>query len=409
MTSADSSDGAHRAFGRLWTRDYVLVLLINLTNVLVFYVLTSAVALYSVRELGASPAQAGIASGVFILGELLGRFVTGALLDRIGRRRALLAGLVFFGLLAFAYIPVRDLTLFIAVRVAHGIAYGIAGTAVGAAVQVLIPPPRRAEGTGWFATTNTLATAIGPMAAILMLGSGGAPLMFAVAGSLVAVAIVCALLARAPGDAPDPAARGTRLRGHHLVEPAALPMAVIIFLVGGIYLGVVTFLGPFAADVGLVEAAGWFFIAYAVAIVLVRPVVGPLQDRRGDNVVVIPALVVFAAGMVLLATASSTAHFLAAAAVIGAGYGVTMSATLAIAVAESPPQRVGLANSTYYLGLTGGMGVAPIVVGALVDVSGYRTTFLVLAGVLLAALVVYLGVHGRKRRGPHNRPHARRP
>ena len=61
----------------LWTRNFILVGLINFQLVLIFYLLVIVIVGFSVAELGASTAQAGLVSGLFIVGTLIGRLFIG--------------------------------------------------------------------------------------------------------------------------------------------------------------------------------------------------------------------------------------------------------------------------------------------------------------------------------------------
>ncbi len=88
----------------LWTSNFILISLVNFQLVLVFYLLVIVIVGYSVAELGASTAQAGLVSGLFIVGTLLGRIIIGKLLNRLGLKLTLLSGLTgFFDLFRTLY------------------------------------------------------------------------------------------------------------------------------------------------------------------------------------------------------------------------------------------------------------------------------------------------------------------
>lgn len=68
----------------LWTRNFILVSAINFQLVLIFYLLVVVIVGYAVAELGASTAQAGLVSGLFIVGTLIGRLLVGKFLEHFG-------------------------------------------------------------------------------------------------------------------------------------------------------------------------------------------------------------------------------------------------------------------------------------------------------------------------------------
>lgn len=58
---------------RLWTRDFLLVSGVNFLLTLVFYLLIVLASGYAMRKYGASPSEAGLVAGIFIVGALAGR------------------------------------------------------------------------------------------------------------------------------------------------------------------------------------------------------------------------------------------------------------------------------------------------------------------------------------------------
>src|SRR5699024_6853226 len=73
----------------------------------------------------------------------------------------------------------------------HGLSYAIASTAVMTTAQRVIPPARRAEGTGFFALGNTLSTALGPALGLFLVGQFSYRALFT---TTIAVAVVSLVL-----------------------------------------------------------------------------------------------------------------------------------------------------------------------------------------------------------------------
>src|SRR5699024_11562661 len=91
-----------------------------------------------------------------------------------------------------------------------------------------------------------------------------------------------------------------------------------------------------------------------------------------SNIISYPGLLLFAACMLLLAIANSGVIFLLAAVLIGLGYGNFQSCTQAIAIKLTPIERMGLANSTYFIFLDFALGIGPLLLGFIEPVLGYR-------------------------------------
>lgn len=106
---------------------------------------------------------------------------------------------------------------------------------------------------------------------------------------------------------------------------------LLIRLINGASFGVVTTIAPAAVQAVIPhlrrgEATGIFFLVYAVTILVTRPFLGRLQDRRGDNAVLIPAFLFFAVGMVVLALTASAWMLLLVGVLLGCSFGAILTA-----------------------------------------------------------------------------------
>lgn len=381
---------------RLWTRDYVLGLVVAFLVSLVLYLLMTSMALYATVEFGAGELMSGLAASIFVIGAVLARLWAGTAVDRLGARRVLLVSLVAFLVAALAYLAVRDLTALLVVRLVHGIAFGAAHTAASAVVQSLIPSSRRGEGTSYHGASTTLATAIGPLVAVMLLNSGHHQWLFISASGVAAAALAAALFLRPPATRHTPPAAG-----RSPVEVTALPMGSVVLVCAIAYSGVVAFVNSYAVVIGLTGAAAAFFVVYALVMMVLRPVMGRLQDARGDNVVMYPSIVLCAAGFVALALSNSAGLLLLAAALLGAGWGTIISAGQAVVVARGEMSQVGRSVATYFLLVDLGIGTGPVLLGWLLGHVDHRTMYGALAALVALSAVLYHLVHGRHGRVRH--------
>lgn len=383
---------------KLWTKGFVLAIVTNLFLSMVFYLLMTTMALYAVEEFAASDSAAGLASGSFVMGALVARIFAGKFLDFVGRRRLLVTSLAVFVVLSLLYIPASSLGLLLAVRLLHGAAFGAASTSISASVMALIPINRRGEGTGYFGISTTLATAVGPFLAVLLVDSVSYRALFLFAAACAAVALVLSLVLRLPERIPSPEEMKNKWRMHltDILDPSALPIASVMFIAGAAYAGILSFLNSYAQTEHMVLGASLFFVVYAGVVLVSRLFVGRIQDRHGDNAVVYPTLVSFAVGLGLLAYAPNDLLMALAGVFVGFGFGALMPCAQAIAVTMAAPHRIGLATSTFFILMDAGVGLGPLLLGMLLPVSGFHGMYWVLAAVLLANTVLYHFVHGRK-------------
>lgn len=376
---------------RLWNKNFILAFSISLMGSLVFYLLLTSMAAYAVISFGAGQAAAGFASSSFVLGAVVSRVPAGKYLDFIGRKRVILLSSVVQILLALLYIPTGTLGLFIAVRFVHGFAFGFNHTATSAAVQTVIPPHRRAEGTGYFGMATSLAMASGPFLAVTVSAAHGYQPLFYICATISVVSSLLSLLLTLPENPPSPEQRADkwRLTPSSFLEKDTLKTSSVMFFAGLVYSAVMAFLGSYAEAVGAPEAAGWFFVALAAAMLICRSFVGRLQDKYGDGWVIYPAILIYAASLAVLAFANGEVAIVAAGALVGAGFGTLLPAVQAACVSDALPARYGVVVSTFFIMLDSGTAIGSVVLGALEPFVGQRGMFGVSMFVVLFGLLVY--------------------
>src|SRR5699024_11323489 len=74
------------------------------------------------------------------------------------------------------------------------------------------------------------------------------------------------------------------------------------------------------------------------------------SDVCSSDLVMYPAIIMFALGLAVISQASLTMAFLIAAALIGFGYGNIQSVTQALAIKVTPPERLGLRSEERSVG-----------------------------------------------------------
>ncbi|MFY0518718.1 MFS transporter [Lysinibacillus sp. UGB7] len=383
---------------KLWTKDFLIVSLINFTITLIFYLLMVTIAGYAVEQFGASTSTAGLVSSIFIIGTLFGRLGTGRIIGDWGSKKTLFCGLLLFMLSTMSYFLAGNLPLLMLNRLVQGIALGVASTATGTIIAQILPADRRGEGIGYYSLSAILATAIGPFVGILLTQLfADYRMIFAVDSVLAVICFMMYFIVTVP-DAPNKVkelAAKTGFKLSNFIEMRAVPIAFVALVIGFAYSGVMSFMTFYAKELDLVTAGSYFFIVYALVILATRPFTGKLLDSRGANIVIYPCLVLFAIGMYAFSAATSTVVFLIAAACIGIGYGNFNSVAQAIAIKVTPNERLGLATSTYFILYDLGLGVGPYFLGSFAPTMGYSTTFLAMVFVILLSIVLYYFLYGK--------------
>ena len=382
----------------LLNRDFLIDTVANFFIYIVFYLLLVITAPYAMDTLHATPSGAGLASSIFIVGSLVARIFTGRFIERIGRKRTVFFGLVFFLLTTFLYFGVTSLAFLFVVRMLHGIGFGISATSAQTFIANIVPQERRGEGIGYFiAFSSTIASAVGPFLGMYLNRQGDFRQIIVICVAVIAVSCFVMLFLKIPEVdlSREQREEMKRFSLGNFFEAKAIPISAISVFVGICYASIVSFIDPFARQADLTSAGSLFFVVYAAFLLLSRPIAGRLFDRKGENSVMYPCFVLFAAGLAVIGSAERSAVLLLAAAFVGCGFGTFLSSAQTIAVKVSLPHRTGVATSTFYSFLEGGMGFGPFFLGLLVPMIGYRGLYRCMAAVVLVCICPYFLLHGR--------------
>lgn len=381
----------------LWTKNFIIASLINFFLILIFYLLIVTIGKYAVEEFSATTSEAGLVTGIFIIGTLIGRLGIGRVIDKIGRKRTLLIGLALFTVTTLLYYVQLGLPFLMVNRLLHGMTLGIASTAAGTIVAQIIPMSRKGEGIGYFSMSATMATAIGPFIGLFMTQRTSFEVIFGLCLALGAISLLVSLFVQVPPlEAASASAQTKGFSVSNFLEPKAIPIAFITLAVSLCYASVLSFINFYAIEIDLVDTASMFFVVYALAVLASRPFTGRLMDVKGANYVMYPAFAVFALGLFLLSTADNSVTLLLSGALIGLGFGNMQSTTQAVAVKLTPPHRMGLATSTFFIFMDAGLGFGPYILGFIIPITGYSNMYVILAIAALATAFLYYLLHGKK-------------
>ncbi|MGG4038658.1 MFS transporter [Heyndrickxia ginsengihumi] len=376
--------------------------MVSLTNFFLYfihYLLIASITVFTADKFHASASMSGLAAGIFIIGMLFGRLYSGKYIEIIGRKKMLYAGIMFSIITILLYFTVTNLSILLIVRFLHGIGFGISSTATGTIVSSVIPEERRGEGTGYYALSTTLASAIGPFFGILINQHLGFKLNFVVCTVLIVISLLSSIFLMVPRTEYNKeqlnSMKGFKLS--NFFEPKALPISIVSIFIGIAYSSILSFINSYAQQINLVDAASFFFIVYSIATLVSRPFTGRLFDLKGENFVVYPALMCFAIGLLMVSHVHHGFMLLLSAVFIGLGFGTFIPSAQAIAVKVSPRNRMGLATSTFFMFADFGAGFGPFLLGFLIPSIGFTNLYVIMAIVVLAAVVLYYFLHGRNK------------
>lgn len=374
---------------KIWTRDFVLVSMANFFVAFIFYMILMVLAVYVMHDLGASPAEAGLAVGIFLVAALTARLISGRLIEDVGRTRLMCIGVIIFLVGTVLYPLANSIEWLYLVRAIHGAGFGTACTALGTIATILVPRDRQGEGLGYFLLSLTLASAVGPLVGMTLYNTYGMSPVFYVA---IVIAVISYLLARAVKTQPPIPLHERKVKAHGwqaFIEPSAVPIAIVAFFLFVAYASIVTFFSAYMIEIDHTEVGAIFFLVYSVSIIITRPFTGKWGDKHGLSSVLYPSFVIFAVALFLLSIASQAYHIIAAAICMGVGFGAFIAAGQTRAISELHEERIGVATTTYLAIAELGTGFGPFFFGVIVPIIGYSGIYTLSTGICLFAGVLY--------------------
>ncbi|MCT4428315.1 MFS transporter [Lactococcus lactis subsp. lactis] len=384
---------------KLWTITFVVNMLLNFIFYLVFYLPTVVIGTMAMERYHASASIAGILSGIFIVGGFIARLWAGNNMKRLGAKKLLYIGTLIYFLLTFAYFFVHSVVLLLILRLVHGLGFGIAATASGTLAGAIVPSSRRGEGIGYYALSVTLSSAVGPFLSMFLYRTSGFYSLIWLSALLLFIALVGIFFIHVEKTTDSSNSVDNKVHKKfawsNYFEKEALPISLIAFLIGISYSSILSFMDAYARNIHLSEAASFFFLVYAITVLLSRPITGRVFDGFGDNFVMYPTYLFFALGLLLIGFAHSGWMLLLAAIFIGLGYGSFSPFGQAIAIRNSEAHRLGITTSTFFGFMDMGVGFGPFILGMFMPLLGYRNLYFASAILALLIAVIYHFVHGR--------------
>lgn len=350
---------------------------------------------FRIRDLGGSTFIAGLYLGVFTYGSALSAPFTGAIGDRVGRRRTLVTCATAITASSVLYSLTNRPWQMLALALVHGVCWSGLLSAASAVVADLMPAHRRGEGMAYYGMAGILAISVAPWVGLRVYEHGWTALCVSV-GLLNGVMAAIALTVREPESDRARAAMGEEPRRY--VDWRVLAIGMTLFLQAFGHGGVTSFVALYAEANG-VWPRSLFFSVFGVTILISRPIMGRLSDRLGHARVLVPCLALGAIGYGLLAVAGTRPWLIGAGVTLGLGFGSAYPILAAHLLAHVAPARRGAAFGSLLAGLDTGIGTGSIVLGYLVQQSGFRAAFG--SAAIVAALAVPYFLLVDRRLSPH--------
>jgi len=351
------------------------------------------------KGLGTSYVVVGLVLAAEGLGMLLGDVPAGMLLRRLGRKGAMLVGLLCTMLSTAALFWTTSAAQVIACRLVAGFGTALYGVSRHAYIAAAVRADSRGRALSLLGGIFRVGRFAGPMIGGLLAGQYGLRVTFLAFGGLFVLALGSVAgfvrsLQPVPGATAQPSASSqglllTTLKAHYQVLVSA---GVGYLLSQVIRTGRLILVPLYAADVlGLdVGVIGLLVgISSAVDMSLFYPA-GLIMDRVGRKFAIVPCFVIQSVGMLLLPLTGDFWGLLSVVALMGFGNGLGSGVMMTLGADLAPPHSQGEFLGLWRLVGDVGCTAAPLVVGGVADLMVLQAAVLVISAAGLAAAAVFI-------------------
>lgn len=292
----------------------------------------------------------------------------------MNRKRLLMCTELLYALFLLGHAFATTIPFLVFLRAGTGVFFTINSVLTTAYASEFIPRDRMGEGLGYFGLVMPLAQAVGPALGLALRDAMGFGAAFVAACISTILSFVCVTILPYDAKTPQEGEKKHSLKLNDLFAVEFLSLMLLATLFSSANGLATTYLDILATERGIPNIS-LFFTAYAVALLIVKPITGRLQDKKGLYFVMIPAVVFAALGTFLVGVAYSLAMMVLAAVCRALGQGAGTPCLQAHTVRTLDASKAGVAVSTIVIGQNLGNALAPIGGSFFAESFGYEGMF----------------------------------
>ena len=374
---------------KLWSRSYILMLLSNLFIYLGFYMLVPTLPAYA-KLSGGSAFEAGLVVSVFSISSLICRLFTGNLSDKMEVKPIIISGSVILAVCTLSYIWL-PLAAIILIRLIQGVGWGFASTGAASIFSDIVPESKRGEGMGYYSMSIIIAMSLATVAAIVIMNLFSFKFIALISIALVMLGAVLLQGVKIPKKKKINHKNKSPFSLTDLFEKKALLPSLLCFLLTITLCGIMSYIMLYGKEMKMHNI--WiYFVGHVFMVLITRPFIGKIFDKRGHAVIVLPGVAALIIGLVILSYAHSTFTLVLASLFYGLGYGAVHPSLQVWAVNDSPQNRKGAANGTFLSSMDLGFTVGPIILGTIAQYNSYGIMYRVSSLFIVLFLAIYVFV-----------------
>ena len=378
----------------IYTKDVILVMAASFFFMFSVMFVTPLINGYAI-SLGASAVFAGIITGIMSVVSMFLRPVAGNLTDRFSKYSLSFIGgvLILIGVAGYCFSPSGNWLLLF--RLINGTGFVLATVCMTTWLAFLVPRSHVGEAMGFYGLMNALAMALAPALAINLykvIGYKSALWLAVLATILMIVSI------QFVGNHAKPKIIQNKKRKIKIIQKDAIPVAMLTTFFAIPYFITQADIVVYVERQRFSIAVGYFFVIYAIALLLIRIVLKKYFDLIRFGIWFWLSLISMILFLIIATFMVNNWLMGLAAIMLSIGYGVIYSVNQSTALMLAPIEEQGLASSTFYLGLDIGMAAGPMIGGVTAQNLAPNYFYPVLLVIVPIILIIYF-VYSKKLNG----------
>ena len=388
---------------KMVTPSFCYILAANFLLYFAFYLILPILPFYLEEEFMVGKSMIGFVLSCYTLAALCIRPFAGYFLDTFARRPLYLVAYLIFAALFAGYMFATVLTLFIALRVVHGLAFGMVTVAGNTILIDILPSSRRGEGVGYYGLANNIAMSFGPMIGLFMHESVTYDVIFLCALLSCGLGILMAYMVKTPYK-PPVKREPISLDRFFLVKGTLAGISLLLLSIP--YGMTTTYVAMYADEIGIDVNSGLYFTFMAIGLAVSRLFSGRQVDKGRVTLVISLGMYLAAISFFLLAALKSlmawnhvfTSYlYIGIALSQGVAFGTMFPAFNTLFVNLAPNNQRGTATSTYLTSWDVGIGIGLMVGGSIAQrLGGFEYAYLFGACLTVISTLFFLF-----KAGPH--------
>lgn len=247
---------------KLVTSGYCLILAANFLLYFAFYLILPVLPFYLTEVFHTGNAAVGVILSCYTIASLCIRPFSGYLLDTLARKPLYLVAYFIFITIFAGYMLAGVLSLFIMLRVVHGLAFGMVTVAGNTIVIDITPSSRRGEAVGYYGLMNNTAMSFGPMIGLFMHDIYSFETIFACSLISGTIGFVAACLVKTPPKQP---VKREPISLDRFVLLKGIPAGIALLLLSIPYGMTSTYVAMYAKEIGITLNSGCFLLLWPSA------------------------------------------------------------------------------------------------------------------------------------------------